>query len=64
MEKSKYRNIENLIGIATLLTLVIGFAGVLGAIFCFFTGEFSAGALSLIAAALSFGLFSNAILNK
>jgi hypothetical protein len=64
MEKSKNRNIENLIGIATLLTIIIGFAAVLGAIFCFFTGKFSAGALSLIAAALSFGLFSNAILNN
>ena len=38
MEKSKNRNIENLIGLATLFTLIIGFAAVLGAIFCFLTG--------------------------
>lgn len=60
-----YRNemkVENLIGIATISSLIIGFIAILVAIVAFFSGDYSAAGLSLIASALGFGLFSVALL--
>lgn len=60
-----YRNemkVENLVGIATISSLIIGFIAILVAIVAFFSGDYSAAGLSLIASALGFGLFSVALL--
>lgn len=59
----KKRNVENLVGVTTIFCLIVGFIAILVAVFSFFSGDYSATGLSLIAAALSFGLISLAILS-
>lgn len=56
--------VENLVGVATLFSLLIGFIAVLVVIISLVSGDYSAAGLSLIAAALGFGLFSVAVLNR
>ena len=63
MNRKPVRNIEKLIGWTTSFSLVVGFVALLGAIVAFFSGEYAAVGLNLIAAALGFGLFSVAVLN-
>jgi uncharacterized membrane-anchored protein len=62
MNRKPVRNIEKLIGWTTSLSLVVGFLALLGAIAAFFSGDYAAVGLNLIAAALGFGLFSVAVL--
>ena len=62
MDNKSTRNVEKLVGIAAIFCLAVGFAAVLVGIFSFFSGEYSAVGLNLIAAALSFSLFFTAVL--
>ena len=64
MDNKNVRNIENLVGVAAIFSLIVGFIALLVAIVSFLSGEYSAAGLSLIAAALGFGLFSVAVLNS
>lgn len=63
MDKKSIRNVENLVGVATSFCLIVGFIALLVTIVSFVSGDYSAAGLSLIAAALGFGLFSAAVLN-
>ena len=64
MNRKPVRNIEKLIGWTTSFSLIVGILALLGAVVAFFSGEYSAVGLNLIAAALGFGLFSVAVLNN
>jgi uncharacterized membrane-anchored protein len=63
MDRNK-RSIENLIGLATMLCSVVGLLALLVAIVSFFSADYTAASVGLIAAALGFGLFSLAILSS
>lgn len=63
MARNHVPDVEKIVGIATFFSLTVGFMALLAAIVMFFSGEYSAAGLNLIAAALGFGLFSAAILN-
>ncbi|MFN2235205.1 MAG: hypothetical protein ACK2U1_13345 [Anaerolineales bacterium] len=63
MNRKPVRIIEKLIGWTTSFCLIVGFLALLGAIAAFFSGDYAAVGLNLIAAALGFGLFSVAVLN-
>jgi len=54
--------VEKLVGIAVLFSIAVGFIALLVAMAAFLSGEYSAAGLSLIAAALGFGLVSVALL--
>lgn len=62
MDREKIPMVEKLVGIAAIFGIVVGFIALLVAIFAFLSSEYLAAGLSLIAAALSFGLVSVAIL--
>lgn len=62
MNRKRIPTVEKLIGIATIFSIVAGFIALLVAMFAFLSGEYFAAGLSLIAAALGFGLVSVAIL--
>jgi hypothetical protein len=55
---------ESVVGVAVLGSIVTGVAGLIGALFAFFGGDFVAAGVFLIAAALSYGLLGMAILDK
>jgi hypothetical protein len=63
MDRKRVGTVENLVGVAAISSLIVGFIAVLVAVIAFLSGDFSAAGLSLIAAALGFGLFSVAVLN-
>jgi hypothetical protein len=63
MDRKRVSTVENLVGVAAIASLIVGFVAVLVAVIAFLSGDFSAAGLSLIAAALGFGLFSVAVLN-
>jgi hypothetical protein len=56
------RQLDTMIGIATVGSMVTGVVGVVAALISFFNGDLAAGGACLIAAALSFGLLANALL--
>jgi hypothetical protein len=62
MDRKGIPMVERLIGITAIFSMVVGFIALLVAIIAFLSGEYSAAGLSLIAAALGFGLVSVAIL--
>jgi hypothetical protein len=62
MDRKRIPMVEKLVGVAAIFSIVVGFTALLVAIFAFLSGEYSAAGLSLMAAALSFGLVSVAIL--
>lgn len=62
MDRKRIPMVEKLVGIAALFSVIVGFIAVLIAIVASLSGEYSAAGLSLIAAALGFGLVSIAIL--
>ena len=62
MDRNKIPMVEKLIGIATIFSVVAGFIALLVAVAAFMSSNYSAAGLSLIAAALGFGLASVAIL--
>lgn len=62
MDRKRIPMVEKLVGIAAIFSIVVGFIALLVAIFAFLSVEYMAAGLSLIAAALSFGLVSVAIL--
>lgn len=62
MDRKRVPMVEKLVGIAALFSVIVGFIAVLIAIVASLSGEYSAAGLSLIAAALGFGLVSIAIL--
>jgi len=53
-----------LIGLATLGTAITGAASLLLALFAFFSGQWQAAGLCLLAAAFAFGLLGNAMLRR
>jgi hypothetical protein len=55
---------DSLVGVAVLGAVVTGAAGLIGALWAFFSGELNAAALFLVAAALSFGLLGISVLGK
>ena len=61
MDRKRIPTVEKLIGITVIFSIVVGFIALLFALVAFLNGEYSAAGVSLIAAALSFGLISIAI---
>ena len=64
MDRKKVQAVESLVGVAAIFSLVVGFIAILVAIVSFFSGDYSSTGMSLIAAALGFGLFSIAVLKS
>ena len=62
MNRKRIPTVEKLVGIAVLFSIAVGFIALLVAMAAFLRGEYSAAGLSLIAAALGFGLVSVALL--
>jgi hypothetical protein len=62
MDRKKITMAEKYIGIAAIFSNVVGFIALLVAIVAFLSNEYAGAGLSLIAAALAFGLFSVATL--
>lgn len=62
MDRKRLPMVEKLVGISAIFSIVVGFIALLVAMIAFLSGEYSAAGLSLIAAALGFGLVSVAIL--
>jgi hypothetical protein len=62
MDRKRITMVEKFIGIAATFSNVVGFIALLVAIAAFISNDYSAAGLSLIAAALGFGLVSVAIL--
>jgi hypothetical protein len=62
MDRKKITMAEKYIGIAATFSNIVGFIALLVAIVAFLSSDYSAAGLSLIAAALAFGLVSVAIL--
>ena len=58
------RQFDRIIGLVTLGGAITGVAGLVAALFAFFSGEFVATGVCLIAAALSFGLLANALIRE
>jgi len=59
-----HKQLNTIIGLATLGGGVTGVAGFLAALVAFFSGDFVATGVCLIAAALSFGLLANALFRQ
>lgn len=55
---------ESIAGLAIIGTCITGVASLVAAIFTFLNGDFAAGGICLLAAALSFGLLANAVLRE
>ena len=64
MDRKKVQAVESLVGVAAIFSLGVGFIAILVAIVSFFSGDYSSTGMSLIAAALGFGLFSIAVLKS
>jgi hypothetical protein len=64
MDRKRIPMVEKLVGIAALFSMVVGIIALPIALVAFLSNEYSAAGLSLIAAALSFGLISIAILKS
>ena len=64
MDRKRIPMVEKLVGIGALFSVIVGFIALLIAIVAFLSSEYSAAGLSLIAAALGFGLVSIAILKS
>ena len=62
MDRERIPTVEKLVGITVIFSIVIGFIALLVGIVAFLSSEYSAAGLSLIVAALGFGLISVAIL--
>lgn len=62
MDQKTVPTIENLVGVAAIFSLIVGFIAILVAVFTFFSGDYPSTGLSLIAAALDSGLFLTAVL--
>ena len=58
------RQLDAIIGLATLGGGIIGVASFVVALIAFLNGDFLAAGVCLIAAALSFGLLANAVLRS
>jgi hypothetical protein len=56
--------LDTIIGLVTLGGAITGVAGLVAALVAFFSGEFVATGVCLIAAALSFGLLANALIRE
>lgn len=63
MEK-KSNTFDVLLGIGVVFGLVTGIAGLLTAVYAFFSGEWLGTGLCLLAAAVAFGQIANALLRK
>ena len=63
MDRNTRTMVEKLIGIAAIFSNAVGLFAVLFAMIALLNSEFTAAGLSLIAAALGFGLFSIAALS-
>lgn len=63
MDKSPSK-FENVLGVVLILGLVTGIAGLLAAVFAFFSADWVGAGLCLAAAAVAFGLLANALLRK
>ena len=55
---------EAVLGTVVIAGLVTGFAGLLGAVFAFFNADWVGVGVCLAAAAIAFGLLTNAILRE
>ena len=55
---------DSVVGVAVLGSIVTGVASLIAALFPFFSGDFTAAGVFLIAAALSYGLLGMAVLGK
>jgi hypothetical protein len=64
MDQKRIHTISHLVGVAVIFSIGVGFIAMLFGIISFFLSEFSAAGLSLIAAALGFGLFMIAALKS
>ena len=64
MDPKRTPTVEQLVGIAAIFSIVVGFIALLAALAAFLSGDYSAVGLSLIAAALGFGLLSLAIMKS
>ena len=64
MERNRITMVEKYIGITATFSSIVGFIALLVAVVAFFSSDYSAAGLSLIAAALGFGLVSQAILKS
>lgn len=64
MDRNRRTTVEKLIGIAAIFNNAVGLFALLSAMVALVNGEFAAVGLSLIAAALGFGLFSIAALSN
>ena len=64
MDRRRIPMVEKLIGITAIFSVVVGFIALLVALVAFFSNKYSAAGMSLIAAALGFGLVSVAILKS
>jgi hypothetical protein len=62
MDRKRITMVEKFIGIATTFSIAIGFTALLVAMVAFLSDDYSAAGLSLIAAALGFGMVCIAIL--
>ena len=64
MDRKRIAMVEKFIGIAAAFSIIIGFVALLVAMVAFLSNDYPAAGLSLIAAALGFGLVSVAILKS
>ena len=55
---------DSIVGVAVIDCVVTGVASLIAALFPFFSGDFTAAGVFLIAAALSYGLLGMAVLGK
>ena len=62
MDRKRITTVEKFVGIAATFSNVVGFVALLVAMVAFLSNDYPATGLSLIAAALGFGLVSVAIL--
>jgi hypothetical protein len=60
----KSRAGDTVVGVAVVGSVVTGVAGLIAALFPFFSADFSGAGILLIAAALSFGLLGLAVLGR
>jgi hypothetical protein len=63
MSKAKWTG-ETIMGVAVIMGMFSGFAGIVAAVFAFFTFNFVGAGVCLGAAGLSFGLVANAALRQ
>ena len=64
MTRKPVHSVEKLVGVAVIFSLVVGFTAFLAATVLFFSGEYSAAGICLVAAALGFGLPAVAVLSN